>query len=51
MIIFLVIVLIALTFGFVFAKLDSLNKTCRIIREDNARLQEELSKIKERINK
>lgn len=42
----LIVILIALTFGFVFAKLDSLSKACKIIADDEKKLREEVENLK-----
>ena len=47
MFVILVIVLIALMFGFVFAKLDSLSKACKIIADDTRKLQEDIATLKQ----
>jgi len=42
----LIIVLIALTFGFVFAKIDTLTKMCKMLKDDISKVQEEIAEIK-----
>ena len=46
MIFALVIVLISLAFGFVFARLDGIIKNCKILKNDIEQLQKEISEIK-----
>ena len=46
MIIVLFVVLIALTFGFVFAKLDTLYKASKILRDEIQSLQKDIENIK-----
>ena len=48
MIVVLIIVLIAITFGFVFAKLDTLTKACKILRDDTLELQDKIKNIEEK---
>ena len=48
MLVILVIVLIALVFGFVFAKLDSLSKACKIIADDTRKLREDIEALKQK---
>ena len=42
----LIIVLIALTFGFLFAKLDTINKNFKILKENFEELQKQFNDIK-----
>ena len=46
MLVVLILVLIAVLFGYIFAKLDSLSKACKIISDDARKLQEEVETIK-----
>lgn len=46
----LFIVLLFLTFGFVFAKIDSLIKMCKILRDEISKLHEEIAEIKNKKN-
>lgn len=39
----LIVVLIATTFGFVFAKLDSLAKACKILKNDVEQIQKDIA--------
>ncbi len=50
MTIVLLIVLIALAFGFVFAKLDSFSKICRKLQEDIIQLQQDVKKDENKNN-
>lgn len=50
MTIVLIIVLIALAFGFVFAKLDGFSKICRKLQEDIIQLQQDVKKNKDKDN-
>lgn len=42
--IILLIVIIALTFGFVFAKLDTLTKMSKILKDDISKIKEDIEK-------
>ena len=42
----IVFVLVALLFGFVFAKLDTLMKMCKILKDDINKLQKEIEEHK-----
>ena len=42
----LVIVLISLAFGFVFARLDGIIRNCKILKNDIEQLQKEINKLK-----
>ena len=46
MIYILVLVLIVLTFGFIFAKLDTLSKNCKILKDEITNLQKDIEVLK-----
>ncbi len=48
MVFVLIIVLIALTFGFVFARLDSLTKACKMLENDIKRIQKDIDNSNEK---
>ena len=46
MIFVLILVLIVLTFGFIFAKLDTISKNCKILKDEITDLQKDIEIIK-----
>lgn len=46
----LILVLIVLTFGFIFAKLDTLSKNCKILKDEITSLQKNLEVLKSKDN-
>ena len=46
----LILVLIVLTFGFIFAKLDTLGKNCKILKDEITSLQKNLEVLKSKDN-
>lgn len=46
MIYVLILVLIVLTFGFIFAKLDTISKNCKILKDEITDLQKDIEIIK-----
>ena len=48
MIAVLLMVLIALTFGFVFAKLDSITKSGKILQDEVRKIQSEIAALKDK---
>ena len=46
MIYILILGLIVLTFGFIFAKLDTLGKNCKILKDEITSLQKDIEVIK-----
>ena len=42
----LILVLIVLTFGFIFAKLDTLGKNCKILKDEITNLQKDFEVLK-----
>ena len=46
MIFFLIVVLVAIVFGFVFAKLDTLTKASKIMHNEIVELQEEIAELR-----
>ncbi len=50
MIFVLLLILIAVTFGFVFSKLDTLTKISKILRDDISKLEKDIDDIKSKKN-
>ena len=50
MIYVLILVLIVLTFGFIFAKLDTISKNCKILKDEITDLQKDIEIIKSKNN-
>lgn len=46
MIYVLILVLIVLTFGFIFAKLDTISKNCKILKDEITDLQKDIEIVK-----
>ena len=49
MLFFLIVVLVALVFGFVFAKLDTLSKASKMMHDDIMRLQEKIDDVSNKL--
>ena len=46
MVVFFIVVLISLVFGFVFAKIDTLTKMCKMLKDELSKMQNEIEDVK-----